>query len=102
TLLSVKRIPPRGAEPAPFVAARKEAATLADELADRIPSLQIAVTGLEAPAQARVSIDGQPLRPELLDAPRKLNPGEHRVEVSAPGYETKTASVVLAEGERKK
>jgi hypothetical protein len=97
TLLSVARLPRAGAEPRPFVEARDEAARLAEEVAGRIPSLKVVVKGVADPSTLTVSIDGQRIMPELLGAPRKLDPGKHQVKVVAQGYATETQDVELKE-----
>lgn len=97
TLLSVARLPRPGAEPRPFVEAREEAARLAEEVAGRIPSLKVVVKGVADPSTLTVSIDGQRIMPELLGAPRKLDPGKHQVKVVAQGYATETQDVELKE-----
>ena len=48
-----------------------------------------------APAGARISIEGQPVRGTQLD----LTPGVHRLTVRAPGYQTYERQVIITPGE---
>jgi hypothetical protein len=68
-------------------------------LARRVPSIVIVpppgVTGLSA------SIDGQDVAPSVIGRPAPVNPGTHRVSVSAPGYQDFVAEVTVTEGERR-
>ena len=64
-------------------------------LSQRVP--QLSVRG--APAGARVAIDGEVLDPAQGGALR-INPGRHRVEVSAPGKRTFTRDLDVASGQR--
>jgi len=94
TALSVARIPVEGREPAPFRKARDDAKKLAQDLAQRIPSIRIAVTGSAAEG-AKVTLDDREV--VALGAPLKVNPGAHEV-VARQGDIEKRASVELAEG----
>jgi hypothetical protein len=68
-------------------------------LARRVPSIVIVsppgVTGVSA------AIDGQGVAPSVIGRPAPVNPGTHRVSVSAPGYEDFVADVTVTEGERR-
>ncbi|WP_437307979.1 hypothetical protein [Sorangium sp. So ce388] len=86
-------------EPEAFVYARDEAEKLAEELAARIPSLFLRVTGLPAGTPPKVTVDGVAIPPQALGFPRKTNPGPHRIEVDAPGYTTEQRTVELEEKE---
>jgi hypothetical protein len=97
TLVSVMRIPVEGREPTPFRQARDDAKKLANELAARIPSLRIVLTGKDAEG-ATVSLDGHALSPASVGAPLKLNPGRHEV-VAKKGALEKRDSVDIDEGE---
>lgn len=50
------------------------------------------------PANAEVTLDGQPFTPVELSAPTRVNVGEHTFAASAPGYSPATRSVSLASG----
>jgi hypothetical protein len=68
-------------------------------LARRVPSIVIVsppgVTNLSA------SIDGQEVAPSVIGRPAPVNPGTHRVSVSAPGHQDFIAEVTVTEGERR-
>ncbi len=55
-----------------------------------------------APAEApglRIQVDGQPLAPEWYGAAYAVEPGEHRVQGEADGFEPASRSATLAAGE---
>jgi hypothetical protein len=71
------------------------------EVEPRLPALRLdvdppGVNGLE------IRIDGEPVPAAVVGIDRPLNPGEHKVEVWAPGHSKAEANVALAEGERKR
>jgi hypothetical protein len=96
--LEIGRMPGAEDEPRPFAAARREAALLAERLEDRIPTLQVHVTGAGADANVRATLDGQPAK--NLAAPVPLDPGHHVVEIRARGGDPVRREVELAEGAR--
>jgi hypothetical protein len=65
------------------------------ETESRVPWIQLAVT----PKDATATLDG-----EALDASSEApaDPGEHRISVEAPGYETQTRTITLREGVRER
>jgi hypothetical protein len=84
TAREVERMPVAAGEPAVFAAARKTAADLARAIGARVPRVFVEVT--PADAAARVSIDGA-ASPEATSEPgAELDPGVHRLLVSADGY----------------
>lgn len=96
TLTKLLRIPEKRKEPPPFVAARKAAAELYDELSSRIPAVEIVV---KAPpgAELQVTIDGEPVPTETLGMARKVNPGAHVIVVRS-GSSEERAEVQVEEG----
>jgi hypothetical protein len=100
--LDVARIPPAPSEPDAFTDARAAAAALADKLAARIPSVEIAVTGIAANVTPSVTLDGSALSSSQLTLPRKINPGAHTVMAAAPGYTFVRRAVTVPEGETMK
>lgn len=98
-LLEVSRYPITVGEPEPFTQARERAAALADEVAARVPSLQIHLRGLSPGRSAAVQLDGELLEPETLGLPRSLNPGKHRLKVTAAGYQPVEITLELSERE---
>jgi hypothetical protein len=87
---------PRGA-PAAFVKARARAEKILTASARRVAHLHIV---MNAPPDAKVAltVDGEPVRAELLGADRPTDPGPHVVEATAPGYIQARESVSLLEG----
>jgi hypothetical protein len=100
TAIRVTKMPLRAKEPAPFVQARKDAEALLVELAARVPTLQVEIAGVKESDSPEVRIDNDAVPAEELRAPRKLNPGPHRVVVRLAGEE-KSESVTLAERDSK-
>jgi hypothetical protein len=88
--LRVARYPHGADESEPFREAREEALRQADEISVRIPTLTIVTT----PAHAVIAIDGA----RATQAMRRLDPGNHVVEVSAPGYAAERRTISLEEG----
>ncbi len=68
-------------------------------LSRRVPSIVIVPPAGISPIRA--SIDGQLVAPSVLGRPAPVNPGMHRVVVSAEGYREFVADVTLTEGERR-
>jgi hypothetical protein len=82
------------------VSAKRDGERELSVLEPMIPMLRVevepaAVQGLT------FSIDGQAVSAAVVGVDRPINPGKHQVQVSAPGYESATSSVVLGKGERK-
>jgi hypothetical protein len=96
TALEVANMEPKPSEPPVFAEARVEAGKLADELAPRIPSLVIKVG--PAGVTPVVTVDGSEVR-SALGLPRKVNPGNRTVVVTATGYVTETRTIAVKEGE---
>jgi hypothetical protein len=70
------------------------------ELEPKIPTLRLdvqppGVTGLE------IRIDGERVPPAIVGVDRPANPGMHKVQVWAPGYNAAEADVDLKPGEKK-
>jgi hypothetical protein len=101
TALGVSRSQPTPNEPKAFAKARAEAGELAQSLVARIPSVEVKVSGPPENAAIRVVIDGTELPAAASTAPRKVDPGQHTVEVSAPGFATATEKVDVSEGENR-
>lgn len=95
--LSVTRSPAKVDDPEAFADARKAAEVLAAGLDPRIPSVVISVAG-PAPEGVSITLDGAALAVATLSLPRKVNPGRHRIVVSAPGFEEGAREVDVAEG----
>ena len=100
TLLQVGRLPQDPYEAGPLTRARDEAATLAQKLANRIPSVTITVAGPTTGVE--VQVDGAVVPAGALSAPRKANPGSHVISASAVGYAAASSNIVLKEGANEK
>lgn len=99
--LEVLRMTAVPEEPLPFREARAAADKLARDLAPQIPLLRVEVTPPEAAQRASLSIDGGSVPRAALGFRYSLNPGEHRLRLSADGFQPSELGVVLARGERK-
>ncbi|EYF08555.1 hypothetical protein [Chondromyces apiculatus] len=97
TALDVVRTAPVPREPRAFTNARKEAETLAEALARRIPSLVIEVSG-PPEGKASVTVDGAAVPAQALGLSWKVDPGEHVVVAKAPGFGEASQSVAVDEG----
>lgn len=96
TAIEVANLPVTAGEPNVMAAARQEASGLAAQLATRIPSALIQVWPKEA--QATILVDSVQLPAAAVGLPYKTNPGEHVVQVNAPGYQTAEQRFRLEEG----
>jgi hypothetical protein len=67
------------------------------DLDGKVPHLTLSATNL--PPGTKLSRDDAPVADALLGVPLPLDPGEHTVVVSAPGYVGRTIVVTLAVGE---
>jgi hypothetical protein len=90
--------PPKPGEPEPFTKARNEAKSLMASLRTRIPKLTVAVMAPEG-VVPQVVVDDAAVTDYVL---LPLNPGTHRVTVSAPDLVSAQEEVTLAEGESKR
>jgi hypothetical protein len=97
----VTRHPKTADEPEAFAKAREEAAQLAQQLAPRIPSVIISITGAPSDA-ATVTLDGAAVQTESLSVPRKVNPGSHTITAAAGGFREARVTVNVKEGSTEK
>jgi len=100
TLARVLRLPSKSNEPAPFVAARKAADQMNNDLAARIPAIQINLQNQEPGQSPTITVDNEPIPAAAASAPRKVNPGAHTVMVKLGTYEKKQ-EVTLVERDTK-
>lgn len=84
------------AEAPPPIPAIGSGATIPPTDATASPVADLVLTGA-LPPDAAVRIDGQPVTVEGNRIP--LTPGEHRVDVEAPGYQAFSERITLADGE---
>lgn len=96
-LSRARRHPVGSDEPEAFRNARVEAAKLDAELARRIPTIQLEVTGPQAETPVTVSIDGSALTGAAALQPRRVDPGQRVVVVEAPGFRSETREIDLVE-----
>jgi len=94
TWIRVARYPKQREEPKPFTEARSEAEQLALSLGARMPTLLIDV---EPVPELALLLDQRQLASNLVGVPLRVNPGTHRVEATAPGYEPTTLEVSVVE-----
>jgi hypothetical protein len=83
---------PPGAPPA-FVSAHADAGKELEIVRERLPTLQVAITGVPA-AEARVTVNGAP----FADEKKELDPGSYTVEARAGAGAPILRTVTLAEG----
>ena len=105
--LRVTRMPVQPGEASAFAEARANAQQLSDELAERIPTLKITVTGVANGEDPMVSVDGEkPASLSVLGLGVRVDPGHHTVtaktahgaakqEVDVAEKETKDVALTL-------
>jgi hypothetical protein len=69
-------------------------------LLPRVPELTIDL-GPNVPGDARLSIDGSQRPARSVSGPQRLDPGEHTIELHAPGRRPNSVRVVLLERDRR-
>jgi hypothetical protein len=87
--------------PAIFRTAQQTGEKELAELAPRIATLILDITPPSVPGVV-LRLDGEPLLLQMLGAARPANPGEHRFEVEAPGFERAQKTITLKEGEKQR
>ncbi len=100
TLNRVARIPAKPGDPPPFEKARKAAEQLSTEVAQRIPSVTVAVAGAEPGPTPQIVFDGENVPAAASFAPRKVNPGVHVVVVKVGTSERKEEVTVAASDQK--
>lgn len=98
--IEATRLPVSSGDQAVQEQAKIEAQAESEQLAARIPSLQISVAGPPNPG-LQVSVDGRVLPELLLGEDRPTNPGPHRIEARR-GAEQASEAVTLGEGEHRR
>jgi hypothetical protein len=88
-------LPPNA--PEAFVAAQERARKVLAEAKPKVARLKIAVAAPPG-TQIMVKVDGENVPAANLNTNRMVNPGEHVVEATAPGFLKATSKVKLAEG----
>lgn len=100
TAQSVTKIAVGAKEPPPFATARVDAQKMADELATKIPSLNIKISETTEGVTATTSVDGQVVAPDARKA-FHVNPGAHTIVAKLSDGTEKTEKVTVGEGETK-
>jgi len=100
TAFEVMNLPSQPDEPEVFRQARVDAEAMWERLSRLVPSVQVEVT--PAQAQVRIEIDGEAMPNTIARMPFKLNPGEHRLVVSAPGHVPVERTFRLAEKQQQR
>jgi hypothetical protein len=101
-LLAVTRLPAVEGESPVLAEARAEAERLQQAIANRIPSLSLAISGVPDDAEVTIVIGGQPVPSQVLSLPRTVDPGTHTIDASCPGYDQVTLKITVTEGEQRK
>lgn len=96
----VKQMPRHASEGPAYAKARADAEALTERVLARTPSLQVSVSGPDGEIRdgVEVSIDDVSLPSAAALLPRKVNPGNHKVAVVAPGFKRATREVDVPEG----
>lgn len=90
---------PQPSEPTPALAkALERAQKLLDSTKPRIAGLTIKVAAVQ---DMGVKIDGTLVPSVLLDTEIPVDPGEHSIDVTAPGFIKSSSRLTVAEGEKK-
>ncbi len=96
-LRKVTSMPVRGDESEAFAAARVEAEALTNDVAARIPSMRVDIRGLAEGTDFELRIDHTFIPVKAARFPRRVDPGEHLVVVSAEGYAIQRRRIVLSQ-----
>ena len=98
--LEVQRMPTNPNETERSVAARNDAATLAESLRSKAASVAIRVTlkPKDPAAELTVTIDGHAVPLEALGQPRRVNPGKHEIKVQVKNGPSETKQIEAAAG----
>lgn len=77
--------------------AQTEALALYGRVGPKIGAIEIAVTGPPAGTELHVEVDGESIPSATASVPRRVNPGQHTLTVSASGHVAVTRTVQVAE-----
>lgn len=97
-LRKVLREPQPADAPPALTKAMDRAQRVLDTAKPRIAGLTVKVAAV---ADMRVKIDGNLLQSALVDSEVPTDPGEHSIEVTAPGFLRSGSRITLGEGEKK-
>ncbi len=82
-----------------FRVAQERARTRLEETRPRIPKLRLVVDGAAANAALTILVDGESIPAASVGLDRPVDPGTHRVKVTASGYRPASGEVTLREGQ---
>ncbi len=99
--IEVLRMPAAAEEPHAFKVARAAAQQFASKLVDQIPLLRIEITPPQAAQRGSLSIDGNRVPVAAVGLPYSLNPGQHSILLSAPGFQAFGQNINLDRSERR-
>jgi hypothetical protein len=94
--VAATQLPARANESAEAKKARLDSQIQADDLDQRIPQIQLHLSGV-----GQIYVDGEGVRHDALTVPRRVNPGSHVIQVQVEGDVKGEQTVTLAEGEHK-
>jgi hypothetical protein len=86
--------------PQAFRDAQKAAEEERKAVEPKIGSLLVRVEGAETVKDLSVTLDGQPFSTLLLGVPQPVDPGQHQLAASAPGWKARPVTVTLKDAER--
>lgn len=92
---SVASMQPTADSPRDFASVQATAASELAEIHLRIPIVAIQIVGVSS-EEARVTLDGAPIPSHLLER-LEVDPGDHTIQASAPGFAPATAHLQIAE-----
>jgi hypothetical protein len=84
--------------PGSFKSAQESALAEVEEIKPRLAKLTVKVLGVKQ--GATLTVDGNPVPAVLIGVEMPMDPGAHKLEVSAEGYAPQAATVTLSEGQR--
>jgi hypothetical protein len=99
-LTSIEKLPLKGDQSGRANLARSDARTLSEILVTRIPAVKVVVPGIESTPARVVKVDGVVVPNEVLLVPRRLNPGNHTIELFDGNATSPLAIVNFALAER--
>ena len=100
TIAMIRKLPSGPDDPAPFKDARSKAEDLATQIENKVPTLNISITGGTEGETPAISIDGNSIPAGAAGVPRKIDPGHHVISAKGAAGEA-TEEIDVADGEKK-
>ncbi len=94
--IAATQLPIRANESAEAKKARTDSDAQSADLDQRIPQLLLHIIGT-----GQIYVDGEGLRRDALAAPRRVNPGQHKVQLQVDGDVKSEQTITLREGDRR-